>query len=84
MPTQPVIDHRGASAPVTVVDDYPFGEHPPVTWWQVQNIPYAVIVSKAVVAAISAALHLLAVALFGKPWSELVDQSWQSMSEWFQ
>ncbi|MGP3321425.1 hypothetical protein [Mycobacteroides abscessus] len=84
MPTQPVIDHRGDSAPVTVVDDYPLGEHPPVTWWQVQNIPHAVIVSEAVVAAISAALDLLAVTLFGKPWSELIDQSWQPMREWFQ
>lgn len=84
MPTQPVIDHRGDSAPVTVVDDYPLGEHPPVTWWQVQNIPHAAIVSESVVAAISSALDLLAVTLFGKPWSELVDQSWQPMSEWFQ
>lgn len=84
MPTQPVIDHRGDSAPAAVVDDYPLGEYPPVTLWQVQNIPYAVIVSDAVIAAISAALDLLAVTLFGKPWSELVDQSWQPMREWFQ
>lgn len=65
-------------------DEQPLGEHPPVTWWQVQNIPYAVIVSEAVIAAISVALDLLAVTLFGKPWSELVDQSWQPMREWFQ
>lgn len=84
MPTQPVIDHRGDSAPAAVVDDCPLGEHPPVTWWQVQNIPYGVIVSDAVVAAISGALDLLAVSLFGKPWSELVDQSWQPMREWFE
>ncbi|GLE55341.1 hypothetical protein [Mycobacteroides chelonae] len=82
MTTQPVIDHRGDSAPATVVDDYPLGEHPPVTWWQVQNIPYAVIVSEAVNAAISASLDLLSVTLFGKPWSELFDHPrWQ---EWFQ
>ncbi|OHU60694.1 hypothetical protein BKG82_02255 [Mycobacteroides chelonae] len=30
MPTQPVIDHRGDSAPAAVVDDYPLGEHPPI------------------------------------------------------
>lgn len=65
-------------------DEQPLGECPPVTWWQVQNIPHAVIVSEAVVAAIRAALDLLAVTLFGKPWSELVDRSWQPMSEWFQ
>lgn len=84
MPTQPVIDHRGDSAPVTVVDDYPLGECPPVTWWQVQNIPHAVILSEAVNIAIIEALDLLSVTLFGKPWSELVDQSWQPMREWFQ
>ncbi|WP_078313739.1 hypothetical protein [Mycobacteroides chelonae] len=85
MPTQPVIDHRGDSAPAAVVDDYPLGEYPPVTWWQVQNVPYAVIVSEAAVAAISAALDLLAVSLFGKTWSELVGEaSWQPMREWFE
>lgn len=84
MPTPSVIDHRGDSAPAAVVYDHPFGEYPPVTWWQVQNIPYAVIVSEAVSAAISAALDLLIVTLFGKPWSELVGQSWQPMQEWFE
>ncbi|MDM2104288.1 hypothetical protein PP405_11435 [Mycobacteroides abscessus] len=74
MPTQPVIDHRGDSAPATVVDDYPLGEYPPVTWWQVQNIPYAVIISEAVDIAINAALDLIAVSLFGKTWTELVLQ----------
>ncbi len=84
MTTQPVIDHRGDSAPATVVDDYPLGEHPPVTWWQVQNIPYAVITSEAVDSAIAASLDLPAVSLFGKTWLELVDQSgWQPMQEWF-
>ncbi|MEC4854679.1 hypothetical protein R2325_02730 [Mycobacteroides chelonae] len=84
MPTQPVIDHRGDSAPATVVDDYPLGEYPPVTWWQVQNIPYAVIISEAVNTAITAALDLISVSLFGKTWAELVDQAgWQPMQEWF-
>lgn len=80
MTTQPVIDHRGDSAPAAVVDDYPLGEWPPVTWWQVQNIPYAVIVSEAVDIAIHAALDLIAVNLLGKTWAELVDQmGWQPM-----
>ncbi|KRQ29773.1 hypothetical protein AOT83_26350 [Mycobacteroides sp. H001] len=74
MPTQPVIDHRGDSAPATVVDDYPLGEHPPVTWWQVQNIPYGVyveIIVPVAISAIEATLDLISIALFGKPWSEL-------------
>ncbi|CQA09444.1 Uncharacterised protein [Mycobacteroides abscessus] len=49
-----------------------------------QNIPHAVILSEAVNIAIIEALDLLSVTLFGKPWSELVDQSWQPMREWFQ
>ncbi|QSM88771.1 hypothetical protein PROPHIGD91-3_14 [Mycobacterium phage prophi91-3] len=86
MTIQPVIDHRGDSAPAPVVDDYPLGECPPVTWWQVQNIPYAVIISEAVDIAIHAALDLIAVTLFGKTWAELVDQmGWQPMPtrRWF-
>lgn len=83
MPTQPVIDHRGDSAPVTVVDDYPLGEHPPVTWWQVQNIPHAVIdfITPIVISAAEDALDRISIALLGKPWSELfVSPQW---SEWF-
>lgn len=83
MPTQPVIDHRGDSAPAAVVDDYPLGEHPPVTWWQVQNVPYAVIefATPIVISVTEATLDLLAVSLFGKPWSELFDSP--KWSEWF-
>ncbi|SHY39905.1 Uncharacterised protein [Mycobacteroides abscessus subsp. abscessus] len=84
MPTQPVIDHRGDSAPAAVVDDYPLGEHPPVTWWQVQNIPYAVIefITPIVISVTEATLDLLSVTLFGKPWSELFDHP--QWSEWFE
>ncbi|QDF72338.1 hypothetical protein [Mycobacteroides chelonae] len=74
MPTQPVIDHRGDSAPAAVVDDYPLGEHPPVTWWQVQNIPYGLyveIIVPVAISAIEATLDLISIALFGKSWSEL-------------
>ena len=74
MPTQPVIDHRGDSAPAAVVDDYSLGECPPVTWWQVQNIPYGVyveIIVPVAISAIEATLDLISIALFGKPWSEL-------------
>ncbi|MGH3954499.1 MAG: hypothetical protein ACRDTI_10735 [Mycobacterium sp.] len=74
MTTQPVIDHRGDSAPATVVDGYPLGECPPVTWWQVQNIPYVVIISEVVDIAINAAFDLIAVSLFGTTWAELVLQ----------
>lgn len=67
-------------------DEQPIGECPPVAWWQVQNIPYAVIVSEAVDCAINAALDLLSVGLFGTTWTELVDQmGWQPMPKrgWF-
>lgn len=84
MPTQPVIDHRGDSAPATVVDDYPLGEYPPVTWWQVQNIPYAIVefITPIAIAATESALDLISIAIFGKPWSELFDHpQWQA---WFE
>lgn len=84
MTTQPVIGHRGDSAPAAVVDDYPLGEYPPVTWWQVQNIPYTVIefITPTVNSIIEATLDLISIALFGKPWSELVDHPrWQA---WFE
>ncbi|SIG07352.1 Uncharacterised protein [Mycobacteroides abscessus subsp. abscessus] len=74
MTTQPVIDHRGDSAPVAVVDDYPLGEYPPVTWWQVQNIPYAIyaeFIAPTANLVIEATLDLISIALFGKSWSEL-------------
>ncbi|SHY52993.1 Uncharacterised protein [Mycobacteroides abscessus subsp. abscessus] len=83
MPTQPVIDHRGASAPVTVVDDYPLGEYPPVTWWQVQNIPHAVVefITPIAISAAEAALDLVSMAVFGEPWAELFGHpQWQA---WF-
>lgn len=86
MPTQPVIDHRGDSAPATVVDDYPLGEHPPVTWWQVQNIPYGVyveIIMPIALSVIEAALDALSIVLLGKSWSELVGQS-PILREWFE
>lgn len=77
MPTQPVIDHRGDSAPAAVVDDYPLGEHPPVTWWQVQNIPYGVyveIIVPVAISAIEATLDVLSTTLFGMTWAELAAQ----------
>lgn len=80
MPTQPVIDHRGDSAHVTVVDDYP-RRVPARHLVAGAEHSHAVIVSEAVVAAISAALDLLAVTLFGKPWSELFGSP--QWSEWF-
>ncbi|WP_254383996.1 hypothetical protein [Mycobacteroides chelonae] len=68
-----------------MVDDYPLGEHPPVTWWQVQNIPYWVyveIIVPVAISAIEATLDVLSTTLFGKPWSELVDHPrWQA---WFE
>ncbi|WP_234796427.1 hypothetical protein [Mycobacteroides chelonae] len=71
--------------PPPVVDDYPLGEHPPVTWWQVQNIPYWVyveIIVPVAISAIEATLDVLSTTLFGKPWSELVDHPrWQA---WFE
>lgn len=66
-------------------DDHPLGEHPPVTWWQVQNIPYGVyveIIVPVTISAIEATLDVLSTTLFGKPWSELVDHPrWQA---WFE
>ncbi|WP_079766956.1 DNA methyltransferase [Mycobacteroides abscessus] len=63
-----VTDHRDCPTVAVVGDDQPLGEHPPVTWWQVQNIPYGVyveIIVPVAISAIEATLDVLSTTLFG-------------------
>ncbi|SHT85146.1 Uncharacterised protein [Mycobacteroides abscessus subsp. bolletii] len=60
-----------------MADDYPLGEYPPVTWWQVQNIPYVVfaeVIAPIAISVIEATLDAISIALLGKTWTELVLQ----------
>ncbi|SIM00193.1 hypothetical protein [Mycobacteroides abscessus] len=79
------LDHRDCpTVAVVESDDYPLGEHPPVAWWQVQNVPYAVVefITPIAISVTEAMLDLISIALLGKPWSELVDDRPWPWSEW--
>ncbi|SKH53636.1 Uncharacterised protein [Mycobacteroides abscessus subsp. massiliense] len=61
MTTQPVIDHRGDSAPVAVVDDYPLGECPPVTTVDLCSIEERFCALVAIQLALGALAHYIGV-----------------------
>lgn len=61
MATQPVIDHRGDSAPAAVVDDYPLGECPPVTMIDLLPIEFRIRACVAMETALATLAYFLGV-----------------------